>query len=299
MSLNLPSPGQSSAPPPRTKRPRRRHLAPLPGYAKLPAPPQPTTGAKEGLGALGTLLVHLAIAALIFTAATLPKEKKQQISVEVEMVETPKPKPPEPPKVEEEKKPEPVKPPPRPPRLARNLPPAPKDAPPPPPELKELPPPPPNEKPPPDAKPNAPVMIGVSLSSTTSSGGFSAPVGNTLYGNTPRTAPHPQDVQAYAPPPGQRYVPPYKVSTLPELAQEVKASYPEEARKQGLEGQVVLRLTIEATGKVAVAKVVKGAGNGFDEAALEAVRRFRFRPGTEGGEPIATEITYTYTFLLD
>jgi len=141
-------------------------------------------------------------------------------------------------------------------------------------------------------------MIGISMSSTTSAGSFAAPVGNTLYGNAPTVASDPAEVRTYASPTG-RYVPPYKVTKLPEILREVKADYPEEARKLGLEGQVMLRLTIDATGKVVRARVIKKAGNGFDEAALEAVRKFAFKPGTEGGEPVVTELTYTYTFLLD
>ncbi|HCF58748.1 MAG TPA: energy transducer TonB, partial [Myxococcales bacterium] len=132
----------------------------------------------------------------------------------------------------------------------------------------------------------------------TTAGSFAAPVGNTLYGSAPTVAPKAEDVKPYASPTG-RYVPRYKVTKLPELSREVKAKYPEEARKLGIEGQVILELTIDATGKVTQARLVKRAGHGFDEAALEAVRRFAFKPGTEGGEPIVTEITYTYTFQLD
>jgi protein TonB len=180
-------------------------------------------------------------------------------------------------------------------------PPPPKEPPPAPKE--EMPPPPPNEPPPPDAKPQAPVMIGVTMSSTTAAGGFAAPVGNTLYGQAPKVAPKPEEVKPYAapvtaPPPGGRYVPPYKVTKLPELVSEVKAEYPDEARKQGLEGQVLLRLTIDATGKVTKAVIIKGAGSGFDERALEASKRFKFKPGMEGDEAVTTEITYTYTFEL-
>ena len=89
------------------------------------------------------------------------------------------------------------------------------------------------------------------------------------------------------------------MTKLPEILADFKASYPEEARKLGLEGQVILRLSVDSTGKVAKAAIIKGSGHGFDEAALDAVKRFRFKPGTEGDEAIATEITYTYTFLLD
>ncbi|MBI5544306.1 MAG: TonB family protein [Deltaproteobacteria bacterium] len=216
--------------------------------------------------------------------------------MEFEVVAKPPPPPPPPPEPEKPKE-EPKKV--EPPKVAKvKLPPPPPDAPPPPPKHEEAPPP-PNDTPPPDAKPQAPVMIGISMSSTTTAGGFAAPVGNTLYGTAPKVAPKPDEVKPYAPPPGGRYVPPFKVTRLPELDKDFKAPYPEEARKLGLEGQVVLRLTVDAEGKVASAVVIKGGGNGFDEAALDAVKRFRFKPGTQGEERVATEITYTYTFLLD
>jgi len=252
------------------------------------------------LGVIGSVVLHGLVLLLIVLAAIAPKRIQEATPIEVAVVETvkpPPPPPPEPPPEEQPPEPEPVKPKPKPqPKLA--LPPPPKDAPPPPPDLKEDLPPPPNETPPPDAKPKAPIMIGISMSSTTAAGSFSAPVGNTLYGQAPAVAKDPSEVKPYASPTG-RYVPPYKVTKLPKTIHEVKAKYPEEARKLGLEGQVVLRLTVDTAGKVVQAKVIRGAGNGFDEAALAAVTQFRFEPGTEGDEAVVPEITYTYTFLLD
>ena len=68
----------------------------------------------------------------------------------------------------------------------------PRDAPPPPAPAPRRPPP-PNAPPPEDAPPpsKAPVRIGISMSSSTEGGGVAAPVGNTLYGEVPRTAPGP------------------------------------------------------------------------------------------------------------
>lgn len=295
MQTTSPAEPVRSPPPPR---PRRRPAKPQAWRTvppvRLEAPSQLPKPLLALFGFLGSGAVHGAVLALILAAALAPKRFEPQTPVQFEVVEKPKPPPPppEPPKPKEEPKKEP-------PKVAKvKLPPPPKDAPPPPPKT-ELAPPPPNEPPPPDAKPSAPVMIGITMSSTTAAGGFAAPVGNTLYGAAPQVAPKPEEVKPYAPPPGGRYVPPYKVTKLPELASEFKAAYPEEARKLGLEGQVVLRLTIDSKGTVAKASVIKGSGHGFDEAALDAVKRFRFKPGTEGDEAVATEITYTYTFLLD
>ena len=257
---------------------------------RIAAPKPVSLPALAIIGIICSGAVHVTVLILILAAALKPTVFMPQTPVEIDVVETPKPPPPPPPKEEPKKET---------PKLAKVIQmPVPKEAPPPPPKT-ELAPPPPNEPPPPDAKPSAPVMIGVTMSSTSSSGGFAAPVGNTLYGAAPKVAPKPEDVKPYAPPPGGRYVPPYKVTKLPELLSEFKAAYPEEARKLGLEGQVVLRLTVDATGKVVRSALIKSAGHGFDEAALDAVKRFHFKPGTEGDEAVATEITYTYTFLLD
>jgi len=50
---------------------------------------------------------------------------------------------------------------------------------------------------------------------------------------------------------------------------------------------------------VVAAKIVKGQGYGLDEAALNAIKRFRFKPATKNGEAVSTEMKYSYTFLLD
>ncbi|MDR0965807.1 MAG: TonB family protein [Myxococcales bacterium] len=147
------------------------------------------------------------------------------------------------------------------------------------------------------------------MSSTSAAGGFAAPVGNTLYGAAPKVATDPKAVQPYAAPDGRyappappaegRYVPPARVTTLPKVTHKVSGNYPEAARRAGIEGQVVLRLRIGAQGQVLSARVLESAGHGFDEAALAAMKQFRFQPGTVDGAAIATDITYTFMFLMD
>ena len=57
-------------------------------------------------------------------------------------------------------------------------------------------------------------------------------------------------------------------------------------------------LTIDTDGRVSEVEVAEGAGNGFDEAATEAARRFRFEPARRDGEPIVARIRYRYVFEL-
>ena len=127
-------------------------------------------------------------------------------------------------------------------------------------------PPPPNDAPPPEtpSKP-VPLVVGISMSSTTSAGSFAAPVGNTVYGKTDGTAAKPEDVKAYSAP---KYVPVYQVDQSPSVLREVKVEYPREAKAAGVEGSVVLSVTVDPEGKVVEAKIVKGGlGYGLDEAA--------------------------------
>ena len=84
----------------------------------------------------------------------------------------------------------------------------------------------------------------------------------------------------------------------PSIAEFVEATYPPDAEAQGLEANVELEITIGADGLVTDARVVTPAGHGFDEAALEAVRRFRFEPARRGTEAIPSRIRYRYVFEL-
>ncbi len=86
--------------------------------------------------------------------------------------------------------------------------------------------------------------------------------------------------------------------TAPQLVEFVKATYPEEALREQLEGRVVLALTIDSSGVVQQAEVVEGAGHGFDVAAAWAALAFRFEPARRAGIPTAVRILYAYDFRL-
>ncbi len=241
-----------------------------------------------GISALGfiagSILVH---AVALFAAGHLHRDATPRVLPtpgELVEVEVAKPPPPEP-----EKAPPPapkVKPPPI--RVASV------QKPPPPP--KEKAPPPRNEdKPPEPQKAPPPLLVGVTLSSTTVAGGFAAPVGNTAYGKVADRATDAANVKPYSAP---RYAPIYQVDRQPELVSEFKPPYPEEARRAGVEGRVTLQITIDETGKVTSAKVIQGVGYGLDEAAREGMLKARFKPAFKAGEPVATLLTFVYRFEL-
>lgn len=81
------------------------------------------------------------------------------------------------------------------------------------------------------------------------------------------------------------------------LLAEVPATYPPEALAAGREASVLLELDVDAAGVVVASRVVEPVGEGFDEAALEAARSFRFSPAVDGeGKPAPARIQYRYRF---
>lgn len=84
----------------------------------------------------------------------------------------------------------------------------------------------------------------------------------------------------------------------PKLIHFEHAPYPAEAQAQGLEAEVILKLTVERDGSVSAAEVVTPQGHGFDEAATQAALKFKFEPATRDGEPIRVQIQYAYRFTL-
>jgi len=86
--------------------------------------------------------------------------------------------------------------------------------------------------------------------------------------------------------------------TPPKLVTFVDATYPAAAKAAHLEARVELELTVAATGKITEARVVEPVGNGFDQAAVEAARKFVFQPARRGDHAIPARIKYSYVFEL-
>src|SRR5262245_56000305 len=90
----------------------------------------------------------------------------------------------------------------------------------------------------------------------------------------------------------------HPIRTAPVLVERAEPVYPEVAREQGIGGTVSLEITVAADGPVAAVKVARPGGFGFDEAAVAAARRFRFKPATESGKPIAAVVLFDQGFVL-
>lgn len=74
--------------------------------------------------------------------------------------------------------------------------------------------------------------------------------------------------------------------------------YSEEARKAKFQGTVVLAIVIDEKGIPRNFRVVRPLGLGLDEKAIEAVQKWRFKPGLKEGRPVAVMATVEVNFRL-
>ncbi|RMH20976.1 MAG: energy transducer TonB [Acidobacteria bacterium] len=74
--------------------------------------------------------------------------------------------------------------------------------------------------------------------------------------------------------------------------------YTEEARAARVQGMVILQAIIDAQGSVADVKLLKGLPHGLAESALDTVRRWKFKPATRDGQPVAVYFNLTVRFSL-
>ena len=86
--------------------------------------------------------------------------------------------------------------------------------------------------------------------------------------------------------------------TAPSLLYKVEPEYSEEARKAKYQGIVVLYVEVDPNGRAVNPKVVRSLGLGLDEKAIEAVRKWKFRPGYKDGKPVTVAATIEVNFRL-
>ncbi len=86
--------------------------------------------------------------------------------------------------------------------------------------------------------------------------------------------------------------------SVPEVLYNPEPTFSEEARKSKTQGIVLLMIVVGKDGKPYDIRVRQSLGMGLDEKAIEAVGRWRFRPATLNGQPIATRIAVEVNFRL-
>jgi TonB family protein len=86
--------------------------------------------------------------------------------------------------------------------------------------------------------------------------------------------------------------------TAPRLIRKIDPEYSEEGRIAKFEGSVILYAEIDPDGVPQNIEVRRGVGLGLDEKAVEAVRKWRFKPGLKEGRPVTVAATIQVNFRL-
>lgn len=84
----------------------------------------------------------------------------------------------------------------------------------------------------------------------------------------------------------------------PTLVREVKPIYTDEARRQRIQGDVILEIVVRSDGSVGSIRVRRSLGGGLDQRAIEAVRQWRFNPARRHGTPVDVAVEVAVEFKL-
>lgn len=78
----------------------------------------------------------------------------------------------------------------------------------------------------------------------------------------------------------------------------VKPTYPRELREAGVSGVVMVKCMIDEQGNVAETTVVKSSNEKFDPPAVEALKKWKFKPARQDGKPVAIHVTIPIKFTV-
>jgi protein TonB len=81
------------------------------------------------------------------------------------------------------------------------------------------------------------------------------------------------------------------------LIKKVRPKYPKQARKQHVEGTVIMRATIAKDGTISDLQLVSGDPL-LTQAALDAVKKWKYRPYLKDGQAVDVETQITVNFQL-
>ena len=74
--------------------------------------------------------------------------------------------------------------------------------------------------------------------------------------------------------------------------------YPRLAIQNGVEGRVFIKFIVDANGNVKDPQLLKDIGAGCGDAAIEGIKKVKFKPGTNGGKPVSVFFTLPVTFEI-
>jgi protein TonB len=90
-----------------------------------------------------------------------------------------------------------------------------------------------------------------------------------------------------------------QVDKPPVVMSRVEPDYPSMARRRNINGQVTVKFLVDAQGRVQKPSIVRANPEGiFESSVLEAVTRWRFKPGIYKGQAVSTWVILPIQFKL-
>ena len=79
----------------------------------------------------------------------------------------------------------------------------------------------------------------------------------------------------------------------------VSPDYPDELRRDGVSGIVMVKCTIDEQGNVVDPTVEKSSNNAFEKPALAALKKWKFKPAKQDGSPVAIKVSIPIKFVFE
>ena len=85
------------------------------------------------------------------------------------------------------------------------------------------------------------------------------------------------------------------------LLDKIQPAYPELARKAGIQGKVYIQAIVSSQGLVENVSILTAtpAGLGFEEAALAAVKLWKYKPGEQNGRAVDVYFNVAVEFTIN
>jgi protein TonB len=89
-----------------------------------------------------------------------------------------------------------------------------------------------------------------------------------------------------------------ELTVKPDIIHKEMPAYPETARKKGIGGLVVVKVTIDESGNVIDATIFSSENSVLDEAALEAAKKCRFKSAEKDGQRVKANLNLPFKFAI-
>jgi len=79
----------------------------------------------------------------------------------------------------------------------------------------------------------------------------------------------------------------------------VAPDYPDELRRDGVSGIVMVKCTIDEQGNVTEPTVEKSSNNAFEKPAIAALKKWKFKPAKQDGAPVSIKVSIPIKFVFE